>query len=144
MTSCLFLKSGGKQSLWKLIVKSKTRQRCLGKIFFTLSHALSLSVFLSCFLSFSIFLSAHFLSVSPLFGFFKQDLFVLLDLIGGPMPRFGNQFSNTARWLSRLQNIGKPFSSYLKALVLLSSSSPPIWQWVLHSEADGMDQGGKS
>ncbi|KAL7873235.1 hypothetical protein AOLI_G00123060 [Acnodon oligacanthus] len=33
------------------------------------------------------------------------DLFVLLDLIGGPMPRFGNQFSNTARWLSRLQNI---------------------------------------
>ncbi|XP_017332703.1 glutaminyl-peptide cyclotransferase isoform X1 [Ictalurus punctatus] len=33
------------------------------------------------------------------------DLFVLLDLIGGPMPRFGNQFSNTARWLSKLQNI---------------------------------------
>ncbi|XP_062863395.1 glutaminyl-peptide cyclotransferase [Trichomycterus rosablanca] len=33
------------------------------------------------------------------------DLFVLLDLIGGPMPRFGNQFPNTVRWLSRLQNI---------------------------------------
>ncbi|XP_060790276.1 glutaminyl-peptide cyclotransferase [Neoarius graeffei] len=33
------------------------------------------------------------------------DLFVLLDLIGGPMPRFGNQFSNSARWLSKLQNI---------------------------------------
>ncbi|XP_027027876.2 glutaminyl-peptide cyclotransferase isoform X1 [Tachysurus fulvidraco] len=33
------------------------------------------------------------------------DLFVLLDLIGGPMPHFGNQFSNTARWLSKLQNI---------------------------------------
>ncbi|KAL2099130.1 hypothetical protein ACEWY4_005610 [Coilia grayii] len=33
------------------------------------------------------------------------DLFVLLDLIGGPSPRFGNQFSNTARWLTRLQSI---------------------------------------
>lgn len=33
------------------------------------------------------------------------DLFVLLDLIGGPMPHIGNQFSNTARWLSKLQNI---------------------------------------
>ncbi|KAL0969261.1 hypothetical protein UPYG_G00224670 [Umbra pygmaea] len=33
------------------------------------------------------------------------DLFVLLDLIGGPSPRFGNQFPNTARWLTRLQNI---------------------------------------
>ncbi|XP_065144211.2 glutaminyl-peptide cyclotransferase [Paramisgurnus dabryanus] len=33
------------------------------------------------------------------------DLFVLLDLIGGPDPRFGNQFSSTKRWLSRLQNI---------------------------------------
>ncbi|XP_056332658.1 glutaminyl-peptide cyclotransferase [Danio aesculapii] len=33
------------------------------------------------------------------------DLFVLLDLIGGPNPRFGNQFSSTTRWLSRLQNI---------------------------------------
>lgn len=39
-------------------------------------------------------------SISP------QDLFVLLDLIGGPNPRFGNQFSSTTRWLSRLQNIG--------------------------------------
>lgn len=33
------------------------------------------------------------------------DLFVLLDLIGAPRPRFGNHFANTARWLSRLQNI---------------------------------------
>ncbi|XP_052008990.1 glutaminyl-peptide cyclotransferase [Xyrauchen texanus] len=33
------------------------------------------------------------------------DLFVLLDLIGGPNPRFGNQLSRTTRWLSRLQNI---------------------------------------
>ncbi|XP_056624133.1 glutaminyl-peptide cyclotransferase [Triplophysa dalaica] len=33
------------------------------------------------------------------------DLFVLLDLIGGPDPRFGNQFTTTTRWLSRLQNI---------------------------------------
>ncbi|XP_071761918.2 glutaminyl-peptide cyclotransferase [Centroberyx gerrardi] len=33
------------------------------------------------------------------------DLFVLLDLIGAPGPRFGNQFPSTSRWLSRLQNI---------------------------------------
>ncbi|XP_064187715.1 glutaminyl-peptide cyclotransferase isoform X1 [Anguilla rostrata] len=33
------------------------------------------------------------------------DLFVLLDLIGAPTPRFGNHFSNTATWLTRLQNI---------------------------------------
>ncbi|MBN3319372.1 QPCT cyclotransferase, partial [Atractosteus spatula] len=33
------------------------------------------------------------------------DLFVLLDLIGAPNPRFGSQFPNTVRWLSRLQNI---------------------------------------
>ncbi|XP_030643189.1 glutaminyl-peptide cyclotransferase [Chanos chanos] len=33
------------------------------------------------------------------------DLLVLLDLIGGQGPRFGNPFSNTARWFSRLQNI---------------------------------------
>ncbi|XP_014065859.1 glutaminyl-peptide cyclotransferase [Salmo salar] len=33
------------------------------------------------------------------------DLFLLLDLIGGPSPRFGNQFPNTARWLTRMQNI---------------------------------------
>uniref|UniRef100_A0A8C9V286 Glutaminyl-peptide cyclotransferase n=1 Tax=Scleropages formosus TaxID=113540 RepID=A0A8C9V286_SCLFO len=33
------------------------------------------------------------------------DLFVLLDLIGAPTPHFGNQFPNTAQWLSRLQNI---------------------------------------
>ncbi|KAJ8288702.1 hypothetical protein COCON_G00013610 [Conger conger] len=33
------------------------------------------------------------------------DLFVLLDLIGAPTPRFGNHFSNTVSWLRRLQNI---------------------------------------
>ncbi|XP_035598530.1 glutaminyl-peptide cyclotransferase-like isoform X2 [Oncorhynchus keta] len=27
------------------------------------------------------------------------------DLIGGPSPRFGNQFPNTAWWLTRMQNI---------------------------------------
>ncbi|XP_062324674.1 glutaminyl-peptide cyclotransferase [Osmerus eperlanus] len=34
-----------------------------------------------------------------------MDLFVLLDLIGGPSPRFGNQFPSTTRWLTRMQNI---------------------------------------
>ncbi|XP_037341826.2 glutaminyl-peptide cyclotransferase [Pungitius pungitius] len=33
------------------------------------------------------------------------DLFVLLDLIGGPGPRFYNQFPSTVHWLSRLQSI---------------------------------------
>ncbi|KAM9842974.1 glutaminyl-peptide cyclotransferase [Aulostomus maculatus] len=33
------------------------------------------------------------------------DLFVLLDLIGAPSPRFGNQFPSTTQWLSQLQNI---------------------------------------
>ncbi|XP_035767889.1 glutaminyl-peptide cyclotransferase [Neolamprologus brichardi] len=33
------------------------------------------------------------------------DLFVLLDLIGAPSPRFGNQFPSTTAWLSRLQHI---------------------------------------
>ncbi|KAF7666924.1 hypothetical protein LDENG_00087770 [Lucifuga dentata] len=36
-----------------------------------------------------------------------MDLFVLLDLIGAPRPRFGNQFPSTLRWLTRLQNIGE-------------------------------------
>uniref|UniRef100_A0A674AWL2 Glutaminyl-peptide cyclotransferase n=1 Tax=Salmo trutta TaxID=8032 RepID=A0A674AWL2_SALTR len=31
----------------------------------------------------------------------------ITDLIGGPSPRFGNQFPNTARWLTRMQNIGE-------------------------------------
>ncbi|KAM9777803.1 glutaminyl-peptide cyclotransferase [Neosynchiropus ocellatus] len=35
------------------------------------------------------------------------DLFVLLDLLGAPSPRFGNQFPNTLQWLSKLQNIEK-------------------------------------
>ncbi|XP_068577828.1 glutaminyl-peptide cyclotransferase [Cebidichthys violaceus] len=34
-----------------------------------------------------------------------MDLFVLLDLIGAPDPRFHNQFPSTAHWLSRLQSI---------------------------------------
>lgn len=33
------------------------------------------------------------------------DLFVLLDLIGAPNPRFSSYFPNTARWFSRLQAI---------------------------------------
>ncbi|XP_056152469.1 glutaminyl-peptide cyclotransferase [Lampris incognitus] len=33
------------------------------------------------------------------------DLFVLLDLIGAPSPRFGNHYPSTSRWLFRLQNI---------------------------------------
>lgn len=37
----------------------------------------------------------------------SQDLFVLLDLIGAPGPHFGSYFTNTARWLLRLQDIGK-------------------------------------
>lgn len=39
------------------------------------------------------------------------DLFVLLDLIGAPSPRFGNQFANTRHWLSRLQNIERRLHS---------------------------------
>nr|XP_046269753.1 glutaminyl-peptide cyclotransferase [Scatophagus argus] len=39
------------------------------------------------------------------------DLFVLLDLIGAPSPHFGNQFPNTVRWLSRLQNIERRLHS---------------------------------
>ncbi|KAM9341355.1 glutaminyl-peptide cyclotransferase [Symphorus nematophorus] len=35
------------------------------------------------------------------------DLFVLMDLIGAPSPRFGNQFPSTTHWLSRLQSIEK-------------------------------------
>ncbi|CAN9502294.1 unnamed protein product [Ophioblennius macclurei] len=33
------------------------------------------------------------------------DLFVLLDLIGAPSPRFGTQFPETTPWLTRFQNI---------------------------------------
>uniref|UniRef100_A0A3P9I4K2 Glutaminyl-peptide cyclotransferase n=1 Tax=Oryzias latipes TaxID=8090 RepID=A0A3P9I4K2_ORYLA len=39
------------------------------------------------------------------------DLFVLLDLIGAPAPRFGNQFPNTAPWFTRLQDIEKRLHS---------------------------------
>ncbi|XP_057715609.1 glutaminyl-peptide cyclotransferase [Corythoichthys intestinalis] len=35
------------------------------------------------------------------------DMFVLLDLIGSPSPRFGNHFPATTYWLSRLQSIEK-------------------------------------
>lgn len=40
-----------------------------------------------------------------------MDLFVLLDLIGAPAPRFGNQFPSTTPWLSRLQSIEKRLHS---------------------------------
>ncbi|XP_020500675.1 glutaminyl-peptide cyclotransferase [Labrus bergylta] len=40
-----------------------------------------------------------------------MDLFVLLDLIGAPSPRFGNQFPNTVHWLTRLQNIERRLHS---------------------------------
>ena len=64
----------------------------------------------------------------------SQDLFVLLDLIGGPSPRFGNQFSNTARWLTRLQNIGErsphllcyPLSQPVAQHSLLCCQSPSM------------------
>ncbi|XP_003962610.3 glutaminyl-peptide cyclotransferase [Takifugu rubripes] len=39
------------------------------------------------------------------------DLFVLLDLIGAAGPRFGSYFTNTARWLLRLQDIEKRLHS---------------------------------
>ncbi|KAM6912599.1 glutaminyl-peptide cyclotransferase [Xenentodon cancila] len=39
------------------------------------------------------------------------DMFVLLDLIGGPSPRFGNQFPSTLPWLTRLQDIEKRLHS---------------------------------
>ncbi|XP_030211839.1 glutaminyl-peptide cyclotransferase [Gadus morhua] len=39
------------------------------------------------------------------------DLFVLMDLIGAPTPRFGSQFSSTSRWLTRLQNIERRLHS---------------------------------
>lgn len=40
-----------------------------------------------------------------------MDLLVLLDLIGAPSPRFGNQFPSTTRWLTKLQNIEKRLHS---------------------------------
>ncbi|KAI9537557.1 hypothetical protein NQZ68_023802 [Dissostichus eleginoides] len=40
-----------------------------------------------------------------------MDLLVLLDLIGGPSPSFGNQFPSTSHWLSRLQSIEKRLHS---------------------------------
>ncbi|XP_074517250.1 glutaminyl-peptide cyclotransferase [Sebastes fasciatus] len=40
-----------------------------------------------------------------------MDLFVLMDLIGTPDPRFCNQFPNTTPWLSRLQSIEKRLHS---------------------------------
>ncbi|KAJ3613790.1 hypothetical protein NHX12_020036 [Muraenolepis orangiensis] len=39
------------------------------------------------------------------------DLFVLLDLIGAPGPRFGSQFPSTSRWLSKLQHIERRLHS---------------------------------
>uniref|UniRef100_A0A672ISB8 Glutaminyl-peptide cyclotransferase n=1 Tax=Salarias fasciatus TaxID=181472 RepID=A0A672ISB8_SALFA len=40
-----------------------------------------------------------------------MDLFVLLDLIGAPSPRFGSQFPNTTPWLTRFQNIERRLHS---------------------------------
>lgn len=36
----------------------------------------------------------------------SQDLFVLLDLLGGPDPLIANHFDNTARWFDRLISAG--------------------------------------
>lgn len=54
------------------------------------------------------------------------DLFVLLDLIGAPSPRFGNQFPNTAPWLTRLQNIEKRLHS-MNQLVEHPNSVQYFW-----------------
>ncbi|KAM9708830.1 glutaminyl-peptide cyclotransferase [Menidia menidia] len=54
------------------------------------------------------------------------DLFVLLDLIGAPSPRFGNQFPNTAPWFTRLQDIEKRLHS-LNLLVDHPNSVQYFW-----------------
>ncbi|KAF3844679.1 hypothetical protein F7725_007842 [Dissostichus mawsoni] len=51
----------------------------------------------------------------------QKDLLVLLDLIGGPSPSFGNQFPSTSHWLSRLQSIG------VRILHLIPSPFPSVW-----------------
>ncbi|XP_012717576.2 glutaminyl-peptide cyclotransferase [Fundulus heteroclitus] len=54
------------------------------------------------------------------------DLFVLLDLIGGPRPTFGNQFPDTTSWLTRLQDIEKRLHS-MNQLVNHSNSVQYFW-----------------
>ncbi|XP_070698886.1 glutaminyl-peptide cyclotransferase [Pempheris klunzingeri] len=54
------------------------------------------------------------------------DLFMLLDLIGGPSPRFGNQFPSTTHWLSRLQNTEKRLHS-MNQLVNHPNSVEYFW-----------------
>ncbi|XP_036980986.1 glutaminyl-peptide cyclotransferase [Acanthopagrus latus] len=54
------------------------------------------------------------------------DLFVLLDLIGAPSPRFGNQFPTTKHWLSRLQSIEKRLHS-MNELVNHPTSVEYFW-----------------
>ncbi|KAM3594975.1 uncharacterized protein V6R79_016296 [Siganus canaliculatus] len=54
------------------------------------------------------------------------DLFVLLDLIGAADPHFGNQFSSTTHWLSRLQNIEKRLHS-MNQLVNHPNSVQYFW-----------------
>uniref|UniRef100_A0A3Q1GG13 Glutaminyl-peptide cyclotransferase n=1 Tax=Acanthochromis polyacanthus TaxID=80966 RepID=A0A3Q1GG13_9TELE len=54
------------------------------------------------------------------------DLFVLLDLIGAPSPRFGNQFPSTTPWLTRLQSIEKRLHS-LNLLVDHPNSVEYFW-----------------
>ncbi|XP_070776496.1 glutaminyl-peptide cyclotransferase [Enoplosus armatus] len=54
------------------------------------------------------------------------DLFVLLDLIGAPSPRFGNHFPSTTYWLSRLQSIEKRLHS-MNQLVDHPNSMQYFW-----------------
>ncbi|XP_070836143.1 glutaminyl-peptide cyclotransferase [Chaetodon trifascialis] len=65
------------------------------------------------------------------------DLFVLLDLIGAPGPRFGNQFPSTMHWFSRLQNIEKRLHS-MNELVDHPNNVQYFWpeQAVGHIEDD--------
>lgn len=55
-----------------------------------------------------LFVALFFLSLS--FHFFTQDLFVLLDLLGGADPLITNHFDNTARWFDRLVAAGESLS----------------------------------
>lgn len=52
-------------------------------------------------------MSCEFRNQFSLLRLFFQDLFVLLDLLGGPDPLIVNHFDNTARWFDRLITAGK-------------------------------------
>ncbi|XP_073339455.1 glutaminyl-peptide cyclotransferase [Pagrus major] len=54
------------------------------------------------------------------------DLFVLMDLLGAPSPRFGNQFPSTKHWLSRLLSIEKRLHS-MNQLVNHPNSVEYFW-----------------